>query len=407
MMDRPQDTRLPRTTALGAWVLLGLLVLGVSPGHAWDAYPPTRSLMPVGHAGDFEGPALVSPSQAPSRPPDKPAPISPEIIHAAKNLHPEPQTNEQANSSQTRPRSSQLELIAREADMHTRRGFVLAGRKAYHSARFEFIKALRLVAQGLDAEQATRRHSEALASGLRAMEEAEDFLPQGSRLEADLNMPAILGGHQTPVLKDALADRLSPMIALRRYFTYAQTQFHEAAGEEIAGSMALYALGKLHTTLAEHPIASIRAAEPKAMTFFQAALLVHPGNFMAANDLGVLLGRAGRFEHARKMLEFSVKHSPQPATWRNLAKVYQQLGLRAHAEQAEHYAQSLDQTRQARLAQKGLGAEGRVHWVDPSAFGVASTASVDTRAQATPPAQSEAPEAKQESKSTFRWPKWW
>ena len=37
------------------------------------------------------------------------------------------------------------------------------------------------------------------------------------------------------------------------------------------------------------------AAEPKAMVFYQAALLVMPRNSMAANDLGVLLARSGYF----------------------------------------------------------------------------------------------------------------
>ncbi|MBN2296051.1 MAG: hypothetical protein JXM70_26705, partial [Pirellulales bacterium] len=45
--------------------------------------------------------------------------------------------------AQTRCRSKELELIAQQADAHTRRGFDLAGRRAYFSARTEFIQALR------------------------------------------------------------------------------------------------------------------------------------------------------------------------------------------------------------------------------------------------------------------------
>ena len=33
------------------------------------------------------------------------------------------------------------------------------------------------------------------------MKEAEDFLPNGSRLEADLDLPAIIAAHTTPVLQ--------------------------------------------------------------------------------------------------------------------------------------------------------------------------------------------------------------
>ena len=69
------------------------------------------------------------------------------------------------------PRSRHLELAAREADLHTRRGFELAGRGAYFSTRAEFIMALRLMAQALDAEYQTTIHSRALAAGLTALKE--------------------------------------------------------------------------------------------------------------------------------------------------------------------------------------------------------------------------------------------
>ena len=83
------------------------------------------------------------------------------------------------------------------------------------------------------------------------------------------------------------------MSALRCYFTFAQEQLAAAVRHEVAGSMALHALGKLHAAYARHKTIRVGAAEPKAMTFYQAALLVFPRNHMAANDLGVLLAQAG------------------------------------------------------------------------------------------------------------------
>ena len=152
-------------------------------------------------------------------------------------------------------------------------------------------------------------HRHALAAALTAMKEAEDFLPGGSRLEADLDLPGIIAAHATPVLK-AGAKNVTSMTALNRYFTFAQEQFAAAAGHEVAGSMALHALGKLHTALARKKISLAAAAEPKAMVYYQAALLVYPKNFLSANDLGVLLAQCGDYGDARTMLEYSFALSP-------------------------------------------------------------------------------------------------
>ena len=53
-------------------------------------------------------------------------------------------------------RSEQMEQIARQADRQTRHGLELAGRGAYFAARSEFVAALRLIAEGLDAEHGRR-----------------------------------------------------------------------------------------------------------------------------------------------------------------------------------------------------------------------------------------------------------
>ena len=110
-------------------------------------------------------------------------------------------------------RSEQLERTARQADEQVRHGFDLANRGAYYAARAEFIAGLRLVAQGLDAERHTVNHSRSLRAGLTALKEAGDFLPSGGKLEADLDLPAIIASHRTPVLKNAATDNLVPLVA--------------------------------------------------------------------------------------------------------------------------------------------------------------------------------------------------
>jgi tetratricopeptide (TPR) repeat protein len=261
------------------------------------------------------------------------------------------------------PRSRQLESIAHEADRHSRQGYELAGRGAHYAARSEFIAALRLVAQGLDAEHQTTIHGRALSAGLAAIREAQDFLPPRDRVEADVKVADIVARHQTPVLKGT-AEGISAVEALKCYFTFAQEQFAAAVGTEVAGSMALHGLGKLHSALAERKEAHMPAAESKAVAFYQAALLVDPRNSMASNDLGVLLARSGYYAEARAALEQSVSVHGQPTGWRNLAQVYRRLGDEGRAMRAE----ALFQVAQRAAAAGRTPNAAQVQWLDPQAF---------------------------------------
>lgn len=269
-------------------------------------------------------------------------------------------------------RSQNLELIAREADLHSRRGFELASRGAYFSARAEFIVALRLLAQALDAEHCTRLHCTALGAGLTALKEAEDFLPKGSGVEADLDLASIIVGHRTPVLHGVSIAGLTPMAALQCYFTFAQEQFGAAVDREVAGSIALYGLGKLHKELSEQHAVALLGARPKAMVFYQAALLAYAENHLASNDLGVLLAQAGRYEDARMALEHSLALRQGATGWHNLAVVYQNLGRDELSRRASWLSQVSRQQEKTRLAQMASGAQQPVAWVDPPAFAQAA-----------------------------------
>ena len=275
------------------------------------------------------------------------------------------------------PRSEQLEKTAKQADQQARHGFELANRGACYAARAEFIAGLRLLAQALDAERHTTQHSRALSAGLTALKEAGDFLPSGGKLEADLDLPAIIASHRTPVLKNAALENLVPLVALKSYFTFAQEQLSAAAGHEVAGSMALYALGKLHANGARQKNFDVPAAEPKAVVFYQAALLVCPQNFMAANDLGVVLARSGYYVEARSALEHSVRTSRQSASLSNLAAVYQQLRQPWLAEQTRQQAEAVHRAEAQRLRSRQASADGTVQWVDPRIFAESSSETPD------------------------------
>jgi len=225
----------------------------------------------------------------------------------------------------------------------------------------------------MDTERHTSEHSRALAAGLNAMREAEDFLPSGSQLEADLDLPSIVAGHRTPALKQSAAS-MTPQTALQAYFTFAQSQLGIAGGGELAASMACYGLGKLHRTVSGQQADTLGAAQSKSMAYLQAAILIYPQNYLASNELGALLAHAGRNEDARKALEHSVSIQPTATGCRNLAVVCRNVGHVEGARRASWEADALERQDSLRGA-RHESAERGVQWLDPIRFTQATRAS--------------------------------
>jgi hypothetical protein len=102
------------------------------------------------------------------------------------------------------------------------------------------------------------------------------------------------------------------------------------------------------------------------MVFYQAALLVDGRNYMAANELGVLLARMGQWQHAREVLRHGVSVGHRPELWRNLARVHQELGELDWAASALGEAARAEQRlyRTSGPAQLHNGG-GFVRWVSP------------------------------------------
>jgi hypothetical protein len=126
--------------------------------------------------------------------------------------------------------------------------------------------------------------------------------------------------------------------------------------------MALLGLGKVYAALAAQNSTAVRGAESKAMVCFQASLLAFPRNYLASNDLGVLLGRGGHYAEARVALEHSVALGRQSAGWHNLAVIYRQLGCDGRAARAEMLSAA------GRAEQMGNPAARVVDWLDSRAF---------------------------------------
>ncbi len=241
-----------------------------------------------------------------------------------------------------------------------RGAYAMANRGGYYAARQELIEVLRMISHAKDAQQAVRERTEALAEGLRALEEAEDFSPRGIQLEADLAIEVLCASHRTPISRQIEFKDVLPHQMMNGYFRYAQLKLAAAVAGAPAGSMALHALGKLATQLGQVEPEKHRLAQRHAIAFQQAALLAHNENHLAAHELATLLADAGHFVEAEQLLRQVAARDPNAVVLRNLALMQQKLGLsqQAIASRAMANQQALN----------GASGTNNVQWVSPQEF---------------------------------------
>ncbi|HQF13590.1 MAG TPA: polysaccharide biosynthesis/export family protein [Thermogutta sp.] len=244
-------------------------------------------------------------------------------------------------------RSTRIEQAARQADLLTFKGYELAGRGAFFAARAQFRAALFVLAQALDTEHRTSEHSQMLDAAWVALKEAEDFLPRPGKQVTSASVPGIIARHDSSVLKDHTFGVLTPLEAYQIYLNFAQDLFSRAVAAEITGSMALRGLGKIYAETSAANGLLQGDSEAQAVVFYQAALNVWPENYMAANDLGVLLARGGRWDDAISVLEYARRIRNDPVIVRNLVKVYRQQGLADRAAKLLAEAGSLSREPEA------------------------------------------------------------
>jgi tetratricopeptide (TPR) repeat protein len=316
-------------------------------------------------------PDLIDPTPTPAIAADSAAPGIPRTLEATlpppaatserlpTTAVPLPQESGSLPWAGTSAPSPEMQAVLEQAEERLRQGFKLAERGALYLARAEFVGVLELIAQANDLQRGTQFYTESLTAGLAALEESRDFVrtrPMGKQLDIEL----IVSGHRTQILKQA-DQTISPLVAARRYYTYAQEQLAGAAGGEARSSIALYGLGKAATISGENAPAEKMQWTAQAMVLHQAALMADRGNFRAANELGVILARNGDWLHARNLLVHSVRLSPHPSTFRNLAVAHTRLGETQLAAAASQQAIALERT--------GLHSRGpAVQWVDPVTF---------------------------------------
>jgi tetratricopeptide (TPR) repeat protein len=244
------------------------------------------------------------------------------------------------------------------------RGYALAQRGALYAAQTEFVQVLRRVVQAKDAARNGDEHSRALAAGLRALDEAADFAPRGTQLEAEVNVWLMASSHRTPVLQYQNGD-VSLHEAAALYHTYAERQLASAVAGEQAGSMALFGLGKINARLAEIMGEDLPHTRT-ATAMFSAALAARPDNHLAANELGVLLCKSGRPGEAARLFERAIDFAPSATAYHNLAVAQGKLGMYGQSTANEQESQRLAAMERAAGA---VSQRAGVRWVAPENLG--------------------------------------
>ena len=306
-----------------------------------------------------------------------------------------------------------VDAAMQRADRHVRQGLALANRGATFSARAEFIDGLRIIANTLDRQQATQQHSQALAAGMQLAEESRDFIPRPGRLDSDLDIEALIQSHTSTVLKDTVLKDTVPKDdqpttahdALVAYQREGRIQLALAIGDHQVGSLALFALGKLQTATPPTSKQREEVQIAQAEIFQGAAVDVDSNNFLAANELGVLLASRGELQQARDLLHRSIAIAPLRETWHNLAVVHSRLGENDLAAQA-HSQWRLAGRSPTTLTGKSPSDSSPVRWVNTRTFQSSATADGSLHRAVRPQPMTTPPADDKTAKSGLPWSIW-
>lgn len=271
-----------------------------------------------------------------------------------------------ASDASTNP----IQYVARQSERLTKEALKLAAKGATYSARANLTEALEAIADSLDAANHTRFHSRALAAGLTALREADDFLRPSSGLETNSDPLIKAVGHSTPVLKNIKRREMTRLEALQAYYSYATCQLGAAVAGIPEASTALCYLGRLQQYTDENSDQKTALGQPKSLALYQAAVLADARNYRAANDLGVVLAGCGRLDLARKAFIYSAKIESRPETLQNLAVVYQQLGDKSTAQSLAARAAKINADDRKLRGNRTASSEvsSLVYWVDHKTF---------------------------------------
>jgi tetratricopeptide (TPR) repeat protein len=232
-------------------------------------------------------------------------------------------------------------IVEKRAGEHLNYGMSLARRGATFAAREEFVEALRLIADSRDMQFQSRESTESLADGLRALNEADDFVMASAEQQLNMDLAPIVAMHESKVFTTAEANKLSSIQALQAYYQYANHKISHGVGNSLVAAETLHAMGKLLMSQARHDAAGKPIDQAKAIVMFQAALSANPDDYRSANELGVLMARSEKWNEARELFTRSLLSQQSAEAWMNLSRTHQQLGQTDLAQRAANEYQLL------------------------------------------------------------------
>lgn len=209
---------------------------------------------------------------------------------------------------------------------HIEYGKSLARRGATFGAQKEFQSALRLVAQAIDYQNNSRELTSRLSSAFMALREADDFYFAQNEYEGIVDVATIGKRHESKILTEEMLATMTPVDAMQAYYNFIQQQFVACGGQTVVAGEALYCLGKLHVVKSKNIAEGSQLDNAKAIVHHRSAIACDSRNYKSANELAVLLAKAGRLPQAKQLLVHSLKIRQIPRAWENLAFIHQQMG---------------------------------------------------------------------------------
>lgn len=277
--------------------------------------------------------------------------------------------------------------VGEELKEHLDKCESLLARHAYLSAREEANRGLLRLMRLLDLRQNKFSCEPAWSRAQQALREAEDFTAL-QRIAEDSDLFArLIQSHQTPALREAQLDELTPLAAAQHYRAYAEKCLVEASQGHPWCAELYYCIGRTLQAQGEAAGHDSDALLQQALTFFRAADTIQPSNATNSNQLGYVLLRMDRPREALAQLNQTVRLPDCPLeSWQNLAFASTRLGDRQTAQWAT----------QNYLALKSQGKEpsaptGTLVEVDPRQFAALSPYTSGPQPAAAPASPAAAP----------------
>jgi polysaccharide export outer membrane protein len=289
----------------------------------------------------------------------------------------------------------------------TQQALSLASKGATYSANAKLIEVLELTAERLDEESGTTEHIEALAAGLMALREAQDFTRVGFKFDRNATISLREFGHASAKSVAHGERRFTRKEALQLYYSFASRQLGFAVAGSAVGSAALCHLGRLQPFLyegAEHHSSFVAV---RSVAWHRAALHAHEKNFRAANELGVVLARQGQFQSACTALLHSAELGQRPETLANLGVVLKKLGDDVGARSMAALAEERRLEQVSHQPADAREISSLVRWVEPRQFAQGAAFQEISGATVEQPVKEKETDSPPERSRWPRWPKFW